>query len=161
MGLPLRGIRVHLAGSVPEESNPEDAAGIRAFAEALTAEVLREGGTLIHGSHPTLIESLKSAAQRFAAAGGAKESLTLVRSHTYAAPEHMAEVRAHHQLASVQIIPGRPGSVDKGLVSMREWMVERSDVVIAVGGKSAQVNKERSGIYAESMQPCRAVNQYF
>jgi predicted acylesterase/phospholipase RssA len=149
VGAPLRGIRVHLAGSVPEESTAEEAAGIRAFAEALTSEVLREGGTLIHGSHPSLIESLKSAARRFVAAGGAKESLTLVRSHTYAAPEHMAEITAQREFASVQIIPGRPGSVDKGLVSMREWMVERSDVIVAVGGKWAQVNKESAGIYAE------------
>ena len=148
MGI-LRGIRVQLAGSVPEESTPESAAGIRAFAEALTAEVLRGGGTLIQGSHPSLEQPLKSAAQRFVAAGGAKDSLTLVRSHTFATPEYMAEINAQREFATVQIIPRLPGHEDKELVSMREWMVERSDVIVAVGGKWADVNKARAGVYAE------------
>jgi predicted acylesterase/phospholipase RssA len=149
MSARLRGIRVHLAGSVPEKSAAGAADGIRSFAEALAAEVLREGGTLVHGSHPSLKESLKSAAQRFVAAGGPKESLTLVRSHTYATPEHAAEITAQREFASVQIIPGIPGSSDEGLVTMREWMVERSDVIVAVGGNWGDVNKERAGVYKE------------
>jgi uncharacterized protein len=53
------------------------------------------------------------------------------------------------KFASVQIIPGLPGSVSEGLLSMREWMAERCDVIVAVGGKWSTVNKARAGVPAE------------
>jgi uncharacterized protein len=149
MSTPLRGIRIHLSGSVPEEATSEETAGIHDFTQALTTAVLRDGGTLIHGSHPSLMESLKDAGQLFVQAGGARDSLTLVRSHKFATPQHMPEIVAQREFATVQIIPGLPGSVTESLVSMREWMAERCDVIVAVGGKWSQVNKERAGVPAE------------
>lgn len=149
MNTPLRGIRVHLSGSVPDEATPEEAAGIGVFAQALTAAVLCQGGTLIHGSHPTLIDSLKAAALPYLKAGGSRDSLTLVRTHRYTAAEHQPAIAAQREFSTVQVIPGLPGSESESLMPMREWMAERSDVIVAVGGKWSRINAERAGVPAE------------
>jgi uncharacterized protein len=51
--LPLAGVRVHLAGAVPDQCTDAQREDIESFVRTLAAEVLRDGGTLIHGSHPS------------------------------------------------------------------------------------------------------------
>lgn len=134
--LPLQGIRIHLAGSVPGGITPEAATGIRSFVQQFASAVFRDGGTIIHGSHPTFIEPLRSAAQLFVSAGGTPEALTLVRSSSYAStPEHIEEMEAQREFSVVHIIPANPNIPTDDLVPMRQWMAERSDVVVAIGGK--------------------------
>ena len=140
--LPLQGIRLHLSGSIWDGAPDQVASGIRSFVLSLTRAVLREGGTLIHGSHPTLLNSLKAAALPYVASGGARDALTLVRSHKFAVTDaQLTEMEAQREYAAVQVIPG---STTENLVSMREWMAERCDVVVAVGGKWYDTNKVRS-----------------
>src|SRR5260370_1419067 len=69
--LPLHGIRVHLSGSIPDDATKEQSEGIALFVERFARAVLREGGTLIHGSHPTFDQPLQAAARPFVSAGGA------------------------------------------------------------------------------------------
>ena len=148
--LPLRGIRVHLAGSIPDDAKPEQADGIRSFARALTSAVLREGGTLIHGSHPTLIDPLKAAARSFVQSGGRRDALTLVRSQEFAVTEdQLEEIAQQREYSVVEVIPYAYHSKTEPLVSMREWMAERCDLVVAVGGKWYETNKIRAGIPTE------------
>ncbi len=145
--LPLLGVRVHLSGSVPENSTREQADGICAFVRSLTSRVLREGGTLIHGSHPTLRKPLEEAARPFVQAGGEKDSLTLVRAQRYAVTnEQLAEIDLQREYAAVQIVPAAAGNTNESLIPMREWMAERSDAVIAIGGKWWGINKTRAGV---------------
>jgi patatin-like phospholipase/acyl hydrolase len=145
--LPLNGIRVHLAGSIPDEATPEQVDGIRSFVRTFTSLLLREGGTLIHGSHPTFTESLKAAALPFVQAGGPRDALTLVRSQEFTVTELQSEEIAQQQEYSVvQVIPYAYRSKSEPLVSMREWMAERCDVVVAVGGKWYEISKTRAGI---------------
>lgn len=61
---PLQGVRLHLSGSIPEESAPAQHAGIALFVEKLASAVLRLGGTLLHGSHPSFAAPLRAAALR-------------------------------------------------------------------------------------------------
>jgi patatin-like phospholipase/acyl hydrolase len=148
--LPLLGIRVHLAGSIPADATPEQSDGIRSFVRTLTSALFREGGTLIHGSHPSLIQSLKAAALPFIQAGGSRDALTLVRSQKFAETEaQFEEIAQEREYSAVQIIPYAYHSKSEPLVSMREWMAERCDVVLAVGGKWYETNKTRAGIPAE------------
>jgi len=148
--LPLRGIRVHLAGSVPEEATSEQRNGILSFVQTFATNLLRDGGTIIHGSHPTFNESLKAAAELFVRADGARDGLTLVRSHNYAVTaEQLAEVEAQREYAAVHVIPAQYGNSTESLVSMREWMAERCDVVVAIGGEWYDVNKSRAGVPGE------------
>jgi uncharacterized protein len=148
--LPLRGIRVHLAGSIPADATSEQADGIRSFVRTLTSALLSEGGTLIHGSHPTLIEPLKTAALAFIQAGGRRDSLALVRSQEFAVTEDQSdEIARQREYSVVEIIPYSYQSKNEPLVSMREWMAERCDVVVAVGGKWYDTNKSGAGVPSE------------
>lgn len=148
--LPLQGIRIHLAGSVPDGISADAAKGIHSFVKGFASAAFREGGALIHGSHPTFIEPLKAAAQEFISAGGTSEALTLVRSGSFAStPEQLEEVETQREFAAVHVIPAKPGHASEDLVPMREWMADRCDVVVAIGGKWYDVNKSRAGVPEE------------
>lgn len=148
--LPLHGVRVHLSGSVPESSTPEHADGIRSFVQKLASMIFSEGGTVIHGSHPTLLTSLENAARAFVAAGGQKDSLTLVRAQKFAeTAAQFAEIDHQRQYATVQIVPAVEGNPNESLIPMREWMAEISDVVVCIGGEWWDINKPRAGVPTE------------
>ncbi len=148
--LPLLGIRVHLAGSVPESATAEQSAGIRSFVQKFASAILKEGGILVHGSHPTFQDPLKTAAEMFVAAEGPREALTLVCSHKFATTDNqLAEIQAQREYAVVHVIPAAPEAQGDSLVPMREWMAERCDVVVAIGGKWYEVNKKRAGVPGE------------
>ena len=148
--LSLHGIRVHLSGSMPDGATPERSAQIQSFVEQFARVVLREGGTLMHGSHPTFAKPLMAAAESFVNAGGRKDMLTLVRAQKYAAsPEQLRGVEAQRKYCAVQIVPSAPGNPDEPLIPMREWMAERCDVLVAIGGRHWDVNKPRSGVPLE------------
>lgn len=156
LGLPLRAIRVHLTGSIPLTATSEEEAGILSFVEKLSAAVLSAGGTLIHGSHPSLLNPLRSAAQAFVAAGGPRDALILVRSHNFAQThEHLEEIAAQRKYAAVQVIPGPQADEPRNLLSMREWMAERCDLVIAIGGKWWESNRVRAGVPGELEEALR------
>ena len=154
--LPLRGVRVHLAGSVPESATPAEAAGIQSFVQKFTSAVLREGGTLMHGSHPTFQDPLKAAAEPFVRADGARDALTLVRSPRFATTEEqLREVAAQREYSAVHIIPCVPGNQTESLMPMREWMAERCDVVVAVAGRWYDISKPRAGVPDELEEALR------
>jgi patatin-like phospholipase/acyl hydrolase len=93
---------------------------------------------------------LETAARQFVQAGGQKDALAFVRAQKYAGtPEQLAEIEAQREYAVVQIVPSIPGNPNESLVPMREWMGERCDVVVAVGGKWYGTNKPRAGVPAE------------
>lgn len=147
--LPLRGIRVHLSGSIPDGA-PEQSQAIASFVEQFARAVLREGGTLIHGSHPTLAPALLAAARSFVEAGGPRDALTLVRAfHHAATPEQRREVEEQRKYCAVQIVPSAPGNANETLVPLREWMAERCDVLVAIGGRHWNTYKERAGVPRE------------
>jgi hypothetical protein len=104
--VPLRGIRVHLSGSIPEDATEEQSKSISLFVERFAQAVLRDGGTLIHGSHPSFSMPLKAAAGRFVAAGGSRDALILVRAQKYATTSaQFHEIEAQRQYSTVQIVP--------------------------------------------------------
>lgn len=146
----LRGVRVHLAGSIPDDADGPARERMSQFALQFARAVLRDGGTLIHGSHPTLIGAILQAAQEYADAGGARDAVTLVRTADGTrSAEELREIEMQRRVAAVEIIPSVAGRSTDLLVSMREWMAERCDVVVAVGGKWYGVNKLRAGVPAE------------
>lgn len=152
----LHGIRINLSGSVPDGATDQQKAGIIAFVEDFTRSVLRAGGTLVHGSHPSLDEPLKSAAVDFVSAGGSKDALTLVRAQKYAiSNDQIAQIEAQREYSTVQIVPSIAGKPNESLVPMREWMAERCDVVVAIGGRHWSVNQGRAGVPAELEEALR------
>ncbi|WP_345973007.1 CBASS cGAMP-activated phospholipase [Sulfurimonas diazotrophicus] len=150
LSLPLLGVRIHLSGAIPEDSTPEQEAGIRKFVEKFARKIFSEGGVLIHGSHPTFLEPLETAARQFIEADGEKDSLVLVRAQKFAiSTEHLEEIERQRKFASVQIMPSAPGDPNENLIPMREWMAERSDVIVCIGGKWWDTNKKRAGVPLE------------
>lgn len=146
----LRGIRVHLSGSIPEDATQDQTTTIALFVKRFAQAVLRDGGTLIHGSHPSFDGPLKAAADRFVSAGGAKDALILVRAQKFATTsEQFREIEAQRQYSTVQIVPAVFGDINRSLVPMREWMAEHCDVVVAIGGQHYTVNKDAAGVPAE------------
>lgn len=146
----LAGIRVHLSGSVPDDALPEDAERIRAFVKALAVAVLREGGSIIHGSHPSLRDSFKAAAEPFVRTRGPRDAMTAVRARKYAtSAEHLAEIADQETYCVVQLVPYPKGHPNQSLMPLREWMADRSDVAVAIGGRHWNVNRERVGVPIE------------
>jgi patatin-like phospholipase/acyl hydrolase len=82
--------------------------------------------------------------------GGDKDALTLVRAQKYAeTPEQLAEIEHQRQYAIVHIIPAAESNSQESLIPLREWMAERSDAVICIGGKWGNINKSRAGVPIE------------
>lgn len=144
---PLAGVRVHLSGSSPDDRHEE----ICVFVKTLVLRIFSEGGSVIHGSHPSLSKPLEDAARTFLQAGGELGSLTLVRAQKFAETDkQIAEVENQRQFAVVQIVPAEPDGGNNGdLTPMRDWMAERSDAVICVGGKWWDINKAKAGVPSE------------
>jgi uncharacterized protein len=117
----------------------------------LATKLFSEGGSVIHGSHPSFIQPLEDAAKRFIAASGEIGALTLVRAQKYSESEQAeAEIDKHRKFAIVQVVPAAPDdSPSDELTPMREWMAERSDVVVCVGGKWWNLNKSKAGVPTE------------
>lgn len=150
MQVPLKGVRIHLAGSIPEDATEEQRKSISSFVERFAQAVLRDGGTLIHGSHPSFDMPLKAAAARFVAAGGARDALILVRAQKFATTsEQVHEIEAQRQYSTVQIVPAVFGDINRSLVPMREWMAEHCDVVVAIGGRHWNISKDLAGVPEE------------
>lgn len=147
--LPLRGIRVHLSGAMPDRATDMERGGIATFVERFAAAVLREGGSLVHGSHPHFTAPLSAAALPFIASGGAKDALIFVRAEHYASSEYLSTIEEQRRYATVQLIPSSPEEPDRSLLPMREWMADRCDVIVAVGGRHYDVNKARAGVPKE------------
>lgn len=142
----LAGVRIHLSGSNKEQN--ED---IYHFVSRLAAKIFSEGGSIVHGSHPSFIAPLKQAAEGFTAAGGDKGALTLVRAKSYATNEYAAEIDDQRRYAAVEIVPvdSENGKPESGLTPMRDWMADRSDAIVCVGGAWWDVNKANAGVPSE------------
>jgi len=148
--LPLLGVRIHLSGSIPENLSPEEEDKICSFVEKFTSKIFSEGGTVIHGSHPTFFKALENSARKFLDADGEKDVLTLVRTQKFAvSAEQLAEIDFQRQFSVVQIMPTAIGNPNESLIPMREWMAERSDAIVCIGGKWWDVNKPRAGVPLE------------
>jgi hypothetical protein len=59
------------------------------------------------------------------------------------------EIEAQRQYSTVQIVPAVVGDVNQSLVPIREWMAERCDVVVAIGGRHWDVNRSLAGVPEE------------
>ena len=105
--LPLRGARIWLSGAVPAEANAAEAESIRAFVAGFCDRVFAGGGSIVHGSHPSLRDLILERARAYQRKGGARERLTLVYSQWFA--EHAERVRPRHNvlISSIQNRIGR------------------------------------------------------
>jgi predicted acylesterase/phospholipase RssA len=147
---PLKNVRVWLVGSVPEDEPNYDPKPLLEFVRRFTASVLREGGTLVHGSHPSFVPPLEEAARAVLTAGQNPTGLILGVSEKFTqTPEQKAEMERRREFAWVEEVAAADGNASENLLPMRDWLVQRADVVVAVGGKWWHTAKARAGLPVE------------
>lgn len=152
----LAGVRICLSAELSDDMRPAPGIDPALFVRELAEAVFREGGYLVHGSHPSIVPVLARAAAASFPDGGAADRLTLVRSARHSTDRHAAEIEAQRAFARVEPIPARPTTDEvasradvEDLVPMRDWMADRCDVVVALGGRWYDRDKERAGIPIE------------
>ena len=137
--LPLHGVRVWLSGSVPdsEHSTQEERDSVLRFVRLFAEMVFRQGGHIIHGSHPSFSGILLEQANEHQRVTGRKDALTLVVSRFWSKDQEKETVNSWRNQCLVYETPEATGenSRQKSLRIMRDWMAARCDVVVALGGK--------------------------
>ena len=82
--LPLRGARIWLSGSIPDEADDSARESILRFVSGLCDRVFADGGSIIHGSHPSLRGPILERARLFRGEHGPRDRLKLVYSRWFA-----------------------------------------------------------------------------
>jgi uncharacterized protein len=148
----LNGARVWLSAAIPEEISPSQADSMLRFIEGFAAQVFQAGGSIIHGSHPTVTLSLLKKAQEYANAGGRKDCLTLAVSRHWSKDPSKVAVRDWREHCLVYETPeaSGPSPRDESLRILRQWMASRCDAFIAVGGQWWKNVVGRAGVPLEA-----------
>ena len=152
----LAGVRVCLSAAVADDMRPAPSVDVAEFVRHLARAVFREGGHLVHGSHPSIVPMLRAAAEEAFPDGGGSSRLTLVRAAKFSTERYAADIEAQRAFARVEAIPAKEPSAEDperaevgDLVPMRDWMADRCDVVVALGGRWFDRDAERAGIPIE------------
>lgn len=141
---PLCGVRVFLSGALHGENDNN----ILEFLEIFSKKLFSEGGSIIHGSHPSFVPPLAKAAQDYIASGAEIGSLVLARAKKFSeTKEQRQEIDEQRNYALVQIVQSYIET--EALIPMRDWMAERADVIVCIGGKWWDKNKSNAGVPAE------------
>ncbi|MET3973173.1 CBASS cGAMP-activated phospholipase [Bradyrhizobium sp. S3.9.1] len=150
---PLKGARIWLSGSIPDSQGSPDPKSMRVFIEQLSGRIFRDGGSIIHGSHPTIWPMLLKQAEEYGAAGGSRECLTMAVSRQYSSEpvKNGIDMRQWQACSIVHEVPAETGEDKKvqNLRRLRNWIADRCDAVVIVGGKGWKSNPGAAGIPIE------------
>jgi hypothetical protein len=138
---------------VPFDATEEQKASVVAFVREFATTVFRNGGHILHGSHPSLIGPLIEQAEEHISRGGRKDCLTLAVSKHWSKDQTKVPVQQWRQTCTVYETAEASGSVsprDDSLKILRQWMAERCDAFVAVGGQWWQQIAGRAGIPIEA-----------
>jgi uncharacterized protein len=148
----LNGVRVWLSAAIPAEASESQAASMLRFIEGFAARVFQSGGSIIHGSHPSVTPALLKQAQQYADAGGRKDCLTLAVSRFWSKDPSNLPIRDWREHCLVYETPeaSGPSPTDESLKMLRQWMASRCDAFVAVGGLWWKQIAGRAGIPLEA-----------
>ncbi|WP_198030358.1 CBASS cGAMP-activated phospholipase [Bradyrhizobium sp. Tv2a-2] len=150
---PLHGVRIWLAGAVPSDGTGAQKASLVRFVREFATAVFSEGGHILHGSHPSLVGPLIEQAKDHIARGGRKDCLTLAVSRYWSRDRARVPVQEWRQTCMVYETAeatGGPSARDDSIEILRQWMADRCDVFVAVGGQWWQQVAGRAGIPIEA-----------
>lgn len=152
----LQGVRVWLSASVPEDISSEDKDNILGFVKKFASDVFRNGGHIIHGSHPSITPTLLSEAEKYHSITNRSDCLILVVSRLWS-KDQAAELQEQRKKCVVYETPeANKGDIrDESLKILRHWMGERADAFVAVGGKLWSHIPDYAGIPIEINEAVR------
>ena len=157
---PLAGLRIWLSGAVPANANQEEADRIRSFVGLFAREVFKRGGTIVHGSHPTIRDILLEEAKRYRQAHHSEAPLRLVVSHYFSkdAAKYGIDIPAWNALCAEPVIEtgsvavdasGEARARDRSLSIMRRALADQAHLIVAVGGEWWHDAPQRAGVPEE------------
>jgi predicted acylesterase/phospholipase RssA len=147
----LSGARIWLSGSIPgdNESTPAQREALRGFVRGFATRVFTMGGHILHGSHPSFVPLLLDCARDYQRHEGKRDCLTLVSSHYFANDLPEPVLNDWRRLCLVYQTPEVPNDQERSVQYMRQWMAERCDAVVTVGGHWWNHAPARAGIPRE------------
>ena len=156
----LAGMRIWLSGAVPKEAAIGEGERIRDFVALLAREVFKRGGTIVHGSHPTIRDVLLAEAKRCFESTKRKAPLVLVVSRYYSkdSANYGIDIPAWNalcdepviQTAEVAGVADAPDRPSKGsLTLMRRRLADLTNVIVAVGGRWWATDASEAGVPEE------------
>jgi len=156
----LQGIRIWLSGSIPEDATSEEAQRIRDFLSTFANEVFRRNGRLVHGSHPTIRDTLLEAAQAYKTATGEKAGLVLVVSRLFSKEpaKYDIDLEAWNAVCAEKVIETREALADSvtgkisregSLLILQNILVEQCNTIVAIGGMWWKVAAAMAGVPKE------------
>lgn len=159
LNISLAQFEIGLTGAVPGRDSWSEPAMDRAileFVALFSGIVFKYGGRIVHGSHPTFTPIILRQARQHAGQGKVRKPVTLVMSELWAKTypgefkESVADVA--ELVITRQIGPGGPENVETrnlSLTQMRQSLIERQNVMVAVGGKMHLKDGLRPGVQEE------------
>lgn len=172
----LRGLRVAISGAVPEREHWKDVRDldriVLRFISRLAGLVMKYGGEIVHGSHPSFTPLLIGEADRFSGTrqDERRNPLTLVASELFGQPPDLETARESATVILTTQVGDGDDSIlatrSDSLTALRIALVEEADVVVAIGGKLHQATGYHPGVLEEltfarwSSLPCFVVASF-
>jgi hypothetical protein len=139
----LESYEIGLSGAIPERINWSEPAmdrGILEFVSLFSGIVLKYGGRIVHGCHPTFTPIILRQA-RLHARNRLRKPLTLVMSELWLGEYRADEIEAMTDVAEF-IVTKKQGDKDasdaetrnRSLSAMRRVLIDAQNVTVAVGG---------------------------
>jgi hypothetical protein len=154
----LEGFSIGLSGAVPERSAwtvPALDRAILEFVSTFSALVLRHGGRIVHGAHPTFTPVIVRQARRHTRAQTPKP-VTLVMSELWAKTMDHDEAMRYQEVAELlvtkQVGVGDPEDVktrNNSLALMRTHLLQQMNALVVVGGKLHEQSSIVPGVFEE------------
>jgi SLOG-like protein len=154
----LEGFEIGLSGAIPDRSEWEEPAEDRAileFISLLSALVFKYRGRIIHGAHPTFTPVILRQAE-LQAMDRDRPPITLVMSELWAKDLDKFERDQYERITEFITVPqvGEGGPEDEevrnnSLTAMRRQLVQKMNVMVAVGGKQHSSDELIPGVAEE------------
>jgi hypothetical protein len=158
LDISLERYEIGLSGAIPDRkdwSEPAMDRGILEFVSLFSGIVIKYGGRIVHGCHPTFTPILLRQA-RLHGAKRLRKPLTLIMSDLWAQSLPAADIDAMTDIAEFvvtrKIGSGGPADVNtrnQSLSAMRRVLIDSQNVMVAVGGKMHSHDGKVPGVAEE------------
>jgi patatin-like phospholipase/acyl hydrolase len=145
---PLKGARIWLSGSILEQADGAALASFQAFVRKFADLVFAQGGTIVHGCHPSITPTLIDAAEHHRKNQGKRDALLLAASQFHR-KLYAGDLERWRRSSIVHEEPAVPNDRELSLARLRVWMADRCDAMVAIGGKWWRENRGVAGVPQE------------